>query len=55
MAEAAGLPEAMEGILQGSRMRTSRLSRSRVAKTERSYLCSDNPTFPNFSAFFGTE
>ena len=40
---------------QGSRMRTSRLSRSRVAKTERSYLCSDNPTFPNSSAFFGTD
>ena len=40
---------------QGSRMRTSRPSRSRVAKTERSYLCSDNPTFPDYSAFFGTD
>ena len=33
-------------------MRTSRLSRSRVAKTERSYLCSDNHTFQTIARFW---
>ncbi len=44
-----------EGKIQGSRMRTSRLSRWKVAKTGRSHQRSDDSTLPNYSAFFGTD
>jgi DNA-binding NtrC family response regulator len=37
-------------LRQGSRMRTLRLSRSRVAKTGRSHQRSKDPGFPNYSA-----
>ena len=56
----AGLTMTMKELAralgpQGSRMRTFRLSRSKVATTGRSHQRSKDPTFSNYNTFFGAD
>jgi hypothetical protein len=48
----AGIRQKLPPTSQGSRMRTFKLSWSRVAKTGRGHQRAEDPTFPSYSAIF---